>query len=367
MNKVLTTVGTSILTNYFTKNNKLFNDAYESIKYAEFSKKSDKFISKHIDTIRNIFKSVPYDEKLCAEIKTLIKIKKKLKSISTILFHSDTVTGFLSSELIQKYLKDNEIDVIGLERIEHLDVFSSDDSKIKKGLNNLIKSVLKATEISGFNISGGYKAFIPTMTLLASYKKCPSYYIFEESDYLIEVPPFPIALQPEICIWFKEIFNHVFEGNCSLKKYLDFTNSNYLHEESKPLLKSLFIENDIVEFSELGEILYTDYIDSQFSIIVESQLKIENKKIEIRDDHGKDKLLQFAKKLVRSSYINGVVNSLPYNPAEKNFIHKVREEGLIELVLTETDKGLGLVVHTTGRNLKETLRIAAILNNEFNK
>jgi len=90
-----------------------------------------------------------------------------------------------------------------------------------------------------------------------------------------------------------------------------------------------------------------------------------DKKISVRDDHGKDVLLQFAKRLVKSPYVIEIVNSLPYNSNANNFIRKIKYNGLIEIVLTNTDRGLGLVVKTTGRNLTETKAIAKILQKEF--
>lgn len=89
------------------------------------------------------------------------------------------------------------------------------------------------------------------------------------------------------------------------------------------------------------------------------------KTIELRDDHGQDVLFRFAKKLVQSPYVLSIVNSLPFNPRSTAFIKTVKEDGTIELVLTWTDRGLGLVVKTTGRNLRETRKIAAILQAEF--
>lgn len=89
------------------------------------------------------------------------------------------------------------------------------------------------------------------------------------------------------------------------------------------------------------------------------------KPIHLRDDHGKDTLQAFAERLCRNPYVVKVVNSLPYNPSATNFIHKTTADGLIEIVLTNTDKGLGLVLQSTGRNLQETEAIAEILSKEF--
>ncbi len=91
----------------------------------------------------------------------------------------------------------------------------------------------------------------------------------------------------------------------------------------------------------------------------------KDKKIVLRDDHGKDKLLQFSNKLVHSQYVIGVINSLPFQSHNRKFIKKTEENGLIHIVLPWTDNGLGLVVQTTGRTKEETQKIAGILEEKY--
>jgi hypothetical protein len=99
--------------------------------------------------------------------------------------------------------------------------------------------------------------------------------------------------------------------------------------------------------------------------LIESDLPVEKKKIDLRDDHGKDILLNFSKKILKSPYVLSVINSLPFNPYQRNFIKKFYPIGKIEIVLTDTDRGLGIVIETTGRNLKETQVIAEILSKQY--
>lgn len=74
---------------------------------------------------------------------------------------------------------------------------------------------------------------------------------------------------------------------------------------------------------------------------------------------------ELSKKIIQSPYVIGIVNSLPFNPSERKFIKRIRANGNIEIVLTDTDKGLGLVVKTTGRNIRETKLIAQILQKKY--
>lgn len=101
--------------------------------------------------------------------------------------------------------------------------------------------------------------------------------------------------------------------------------------------------------------------------LLECGIEIADKKIVLRNDHGMDELEEFSKRLIRCPYLIGVINSLPHNPNRRKFIKKIRENGLIEIVLPWTDKGYGIVVKTTGRTLRETEKIAEIIEEEFGR
>jgi hypothetical protein len=85
---------------------------------------------------------------------------------------------------------------------------------------------------------------------------------------------------------------------------------------------------------------------SQFGF---NKIRPEEKNLAIRDDHGKNILTSFANKILKSPYVIEILNSLPFNPYQKEFIRKIKANGIIEIVLIETDEGLGLVLKTTGR------------------
>ncbi|MFZ3253839.1 MAG: hypothetical protein WA133_06130 [Syntrophales bacterium] len=108
------------------------------------------------------------------------------------------------------------------------------------------------------------------------------------------------------------------------------------------------------------------WIDSLKEIVlIETDTLPSQKKVNLRDDHGKDALTAFAQKLLQSPYLKGVINSLPFNPKEGNFIRSAYSDGRIELVLIWTDEGFGMVVQSTGRNLRETEAMAQILKDQY--
>lgn len=91
----------------------------------------------------------------------------------------------------------------------------------------------------------------------------------------------------------------------------------------------------------------------------------EEKKIKLRDDHGKDVLKDFCDKIVYCEYVCEIVNSIPFSSNDRRFIHRIRSDGIIELVLPWTDKGYGVAVKTTGRTKRETEKIAYILKERY--
>ncbi|MBK8563983.1 MAG: hypothetical protein IPN76_11735 [Saprospiraceae bacterium] len=59
-------------------------------------------------------------------------------------------------------------------------------------LVELIVDLKKGCDDTILNISGGYKALIPPLTLMAQLEKMPLLYLYEDSSKLIEIGPLPI-------------------------------------------------------------------------------------------------------------------------------------------------------------------------------
>jgi hypothetical protein len=111
----------------------------------------------------------------------------------------------------------------------------------------------------------------------------------------------------------------------------------------------------------------TEFIENRsIPELIETNILPKDKRIELRDDHGKNVLKNLSERLVQSPYVKRIINSLPYNPYEKYFIKAVYPNGNIEIVLTDTDEGFGVIIESTGRNKRETQEIAKILENLYN-
>jgi hypothetical protein len=143
----------------------------------------------------------------------------------------------------------------------------------------------------------------------------------------------------------------------------------YKESDISPTPQILSINNVATEKT----LLHSDFkcFCESISIVelIPSAFTYEDKKqnIHFRDDHGIDVLQKFAEKIIKNKYIDGVVNSLPFNKETSRFIRRVFSNGLIEIVLHWEDAGYGMVLKSTGRNYKETDTIANILKEEFDK
>ncbi len=100
-------------------------------------------------------------------------------------------------------------------------------------------------------------------------------------------------------------------------------------------------------------------------VLVQTDVIPDAKKIHVSDDHGKDKLMLFAKKLVLSPYVIEIPYSLPFDTSRRSLIRKMYPDGRIALTLLRDDSGYSLMVQTTGRNYRETEAIAQVLKDNY--
>lgn len=101
--------------------------------------------------------------------------------------------------------------------------------------------------------------------------------------------------------------------------------------------------------------------------LVETAMQPEQKPIDVEGDHGQRELKDHAKLLNRHPYVEGAVTSLPFKPQSREYILKIYDDGLLDIVLWWEDAGYSMRVKTTGRNVAETREIARILKEEFGR
>lgn len=105
--------------------------------------------------------------------------------------------------------------------------------------------------------------------------------------------------------------------------------------------------------------------DSKPVLLESCNIHPSKKKFKVRDDHGKDKLALLWKKLCKNDYVVETINSLSFNSDSTKFIEKCFPDGKIHIRLVGSAKGYGMVIQTTGRDLKTTTAIAKIIEERY--
>lgn len=134
-----------------------------------------------------------------AEVGSTLRITEKFdltpKSIEVLLTLSDTGESYACGLIISKILQSIgfKVSYEVIEGFQMLDI----DWFSKKGLPVFIETVVNNLddELQVFNITGGYKNFIPLVTHIASFHGKDMYYVFEESISenrgLLKIPRIP--------------------------------------------------------------------------------------------------------------------------------------------------------------------------------
>lgn len=283
--RIITTVGTSLFTNYMKKEvreSSEFKTDYEGIdtQFDDLDKHSyhgnDKNnYSVNWDKIKEIIKNYWIKNEnrtnASAEIKSILKIAEEEGDIEVYLLATDTVLSVLSCELICKWLnsfagnlvkKDGKIINISCtfqhdetHIITGLQV-TNKDKFVEEGFHNLTTSLKKLkNKETILNISGGYKALIPFLTLYGQLENLPLSYIYEDSNDLITTGNLPVNFDWEVAQ--------------VMTQYLSREGLNSLHEDVKKIL----IENKLIQtksdgdfqVSAFGELL-KNYVESKSEV-----------------------------------------------------------------------------------------------------
>lgn len=225
--KIITTVGTSIFDNRLKdkkkpKASESFKDVLEDFREESYSFNEYKNLSNEIEILSDSITSwYEKNTNASAEIKSILKIagvekpNELQEKVNIVLIATDTVLSKLACNLIYEWFKPYQNFVfknyeIKSQKSEENYVISGNGYVVKNlsvnsksdyddGFMNLIKVLddLKLNENDVLNITGGYKALIPIMTIYGQLKNIPLKYIYNESELdksssLINIFPLPI-------------------------------------------------------------------------------------------------------------------------------------------------------------------------------
>jgi len=263
MKKIITMVGTSLFENYLEKNrgDTSFRNYFEDLRNKgakEYEEEKDRVnqIKKRVKQWLSLEKSV---SGASAEIKSLTKLTKLLQdNLKIYLLASDTVVSNIAGEILKEILPGlSELNNprVYLDTIDDLQV--KDRSRFRLGMVNLIKRIYQIVEDDGWwgnitiNITGGYKATIPYLTILAQVNKCPIYYIFEETEALIKIPYIPLDIKWEIFERHKNLFYEL-----DKEEIKELPSLGKSRQEIRSLLEQV---NNFYSLNPLGVALWEKY------------------------------------------------------------------------------------------------------------
>ncbi len=198
--KIITTVGTSLFENL--RINRIppsLKDSFSNIvnvqdTLEDFKNSVDDAISSRKDS----------DFTICAELQSIAKIRESSSDIEVYLICTDTILSPLCAEFIAKRLISNGISVKFECNNRHIieglivDGVNASTSFEEKGFPNLIQIVKDIEKQASsenrpiLNISGGYKALIPVMTIMGQLYDMEINYMYEDAEELIKVNSLPI-------------------------------------------------------------------------------------------------------------------------------------------------------------------------------
>lgn len=203
MKKIISTVGTSIFENFFQlpehSGHKAL-DSYTALKKSNHAYEQWENQEKRRKALENIDW---YKNKTSAEIASIIAIQKELgEEVKVHLLATDTMLSVLAAELIKAWFEYEtnkkqysgikevafERPVSGFENkdtenhvVKDLRIDSKED--YEKGATNILEILNRITDKNTIlNITGGYKAIVPLLTIWAQIKKIQLKYLFNESE-----------------------------------------------------------------------------------------------------------------------------------------------------------------------------------------
>lgn len=164
------------------------------------------------------------------------------------------------------------------------------------------------------------------------------------------------------CAYYSSGFVVGFASDFFWKSNSSFTLSVMEDETGKSREHNVFCISQVDQFNNHDFISWA--IDNLPLYFRPSGIEYAEKKVALRDDHGKNVLLEFSKKIKKESYIIEIVNSLPF---KRNIQKKTNwiGEGIIEVRLLGEKNKIGVAVRTTAKNEIEGSFLAADIEKKY--
>ena len=264
--RLITPVGTSLFTNYIDKNSgdSSFRTNFETIRMksaSDWDNHSDEISDLEAYSAQFVKNNVP---SASAELQSIANVQAKLKDgVQVYLLASDTIASQLVAKILAEKITGGVLDNVSVEFNAANDVIKGlqvDNPKAfsNEGMTNLIR---KINEKAGgywpalaINITGGFKATLPYLTILAQLKGVPLYYNFEDTDALIKIPQAPLVIDWGLIERHSDILMQIENG---IENWNQFREDNY--QAIQDLEAFIEIDGNDALLSPIAEIFWQEY------------------------------------------------------------------------------------------------------------
>lgn len=260
---VVTPVGTSLFTNGTDKIKRNFNRIKDTSE-SEWNK-YDSYVGDNSRLRQDSELFIQQETtSASAEFQSIAKIRDEFKDddIEVRLLASDTIASRLAAEILMNQgnvLGNNvsvkfeaETDVIKGLQIKSTEEFSN------RGMPNLMRRISQLDGQLVINITGGYKATVPYLTILSQVDQIPLFYTFEEletdSPDLIKIPQVPLNVDWQLVQYYAEVLTKIDEG---IENWAEFEEENDV--EINDLRGCIEVADNIAAFSWFGERFWKRY------------------------------------------------------------------------------------------------------------
>jgi putative CRISPR-associated protein (TIGR02619 family) len=207
MHLILSTCGTSILTNSADKDLRNLLNKHANVKNEKGVSLAERDrIREHIDKCRNAFIAHTHEAAKCnsAELNGIIsfydgKLVKENKQDIHYLLATDTWFGEETAEIVKAWLIEHGFKDIHVER--RSDLQTADWQLFRSALSDLVKWCAETIAPQRtqhcrvvFNLSGGFKSETGFLQMLGMFYADETIYMFERSSELMRIPRLPVKM-----------------------------------------------------------------------------------------------------------------------------------------------------------------------------
>ena len=280
MTVVITPVGTSLFTNNQART------GFSRIEDKPASEWNDN--SRYINALKTHSEKFIRDEKTSAsaELQSTAVIQDKLEdNIIVYLLASDTIASRLAAEILMDQINppnsilgeqvtaefnadpaEGGIDVIRNLQVEDSVSFS------REGMPNLFQRInyIKNWKAGGsqnlaINITGGYGATLPYLTIFAQLEGVPLYYNFKDEKELITIPRVPLTINSDLIESHAGVLAQIANHIDNPTRWRVFKSEN--EKAVKELSAFIWEDDDLgAELSPMGNIFWNDYLKRHFIV-----------------------------------------------------------------------------------------------------